>query len=133
MQLSNQNFNQDQNFNYPISSRKKNENDGNHYTDQENLLIKLAIDSGKNWTYLRQVLKRDIKNLKRQYYKINKDEYKKNIYRVSLHKKTIQAIIDMLISHKSLLNEKFIMTENNRLIDQCNHLIKRLEKTIQSV
>ena len=65
IKLSNQNFNQDQTFNYPISSYK-NENNGNHYTDQENLLIKLAIDSGKNWTYLRQVLKRDIKN-----YKIN--------------------------------------------------------------
>lgn len=131
MATLNQSFNQDQNFNYPISSY--NENNGKHYSDQENLLIKLAIDSGKNFTYLRQVLKRDIKSLKRQYYKINQDEYKRNINRVSLHKTTIKAIIDMLISHKGLLNEKFIMTENNKVIDQCNHLIKRLEKTIQSV
>ena len=131
MQLSNQNFNQDQNFNYPISYH--NENNGKHYSDQENLLIRLAIDSGKNFTYLRQVLKRDIKSLKRQYYKINQNEYQKNKDRVSLHKKTIKAIIDILVSHKGLLNEKFIMTENNKLIDQCNHLINRLENTIQSV
>ena len=119
------------NFTYPISYY--NENNGKHYSDQENLLIRLAIDSGKNFTYLRQVLKRDIKSLKRQYYKINQNEYQKNKDRVSLHKKTIKAIIDILVSHKGLLNEKFIMTENNKLIDQCNHLINRLEKTIQSV
>ena len=117
--------------NYPVSLATRNDNKGKHFSPQEDLLIKLAIDSGKNYTFLHNQLKRDIDSIRRRYHLINRREYKLNRYRVSLHKKTIQAIIDMLISHQSLLREKFIVTDQNRTINECSQLINRLQKTIE--
>ena len=83
-----------------FATANSNDRDGKHFTQQERLLIDLGIDSGKSYTYLHNVLNRSIKSIERQYLKGKKINYKHNKNRVSVHKKTIEAIMGYLLVYE---------------------------------
>jgi hypothetical protein len=108
---------------------KKN-NDGKHYTEQDLAFIEMGRNSGKSFAWLQSKMNRSKYNIEQRYLKHQQEKQDYNEHRVSVHKKTIKAIIEVLMNYKETINDKYVISLNEKKSKEdkeIHSLIKRLK------